>query len=435
MLILALALALALVLAMAGVVAAVALPSADITITPVLEAVPPVSVTVRADTNATAVDPAGLVIPATSLDIPLTVQGEFPATGVSVQQTPATGSVTFDSINTVNAMPIPRGTRVSTSDGITFATTDSVTVPRATVPGGGSTITHGTASVGVIAVSSGPKGNVPAGAIDQVPSSLAAMQISVSNRSPTTGGTRTELPKIAAADVTAATAKLAKDLEGSLATALADPSLAPQGATLFPDTARLGAPTFTPDTAGLVGKVLKAGQATFSLKGDATATVTAVDETPLRGMGEAAIRAAVTPGDQIVEASIQVSVGQGTVGEDGTVSYPVSATALQHRPLDAGALKSSVLGKNEADATAALSSYGRVSIALWPFWVTGVPTSPERVTLSIQTPVAPEPTPTPPATPTPRPTKAAATARPSPSGASPSGSSGAVPSGSPVPSG
>ncbi len=162
--ILILVLALALVLAFGGAAAAVALPSADITVTPVLEAVPTVSLTVRADTTATAVDPAGLVVPATSVDVPVTAQGDFPVTGVSIQQTAASGSVTFDSINTVNAMPVARGTRVSTSDGITFSTTDSVTVPRATVPGGGSTITHGKATVGVVAVSSGPKGNVPAGA-------------------------------------------------------------------------------------------------------------------------------------------------------------------------------------------------------------------------------------------------------------------------------
>ncbi len=423
-------LALAVVLGFGGAVAAVALPSADITVTPVLQAVPPVSVTVRADTTAIGVDPVGLIIPATSVDVPVTSQGDFPVTGVSIQQTPASGSVTFDSINTVNAMPVARGTRVSTSDGVTFSTTDSVTVPRATVPGGGTTITHGTATVGVVAVSSGPKGNVPAGAIDQVPSSLAAMQISVSNGSATTGGTRTELPKIAPGDVVAAKDKLSADLTAALATALADPTLAPQGTTLYPDTATLGGPTFTPDAAGLAGKVLKAGQTTFSLKADATSTAIAVDPTPLTAIGQSAVRAAVTPGDQIVESSIQVTVGDGTVGEDGTVSYPVSGTALERRPLDVAALKSSVLGKSEADATAALEPFGKVAITLWPFWVTGVPTSGDRVTLSIATPVPPAATPTPPPTPTARPTKAPASVNPSPSAPA-----STAPGGSPVPSG
>ena len=96
-------LVLALALGFGGAAAAVALPSAQITVTPMLDAVPPVSLTVRADTTATAVDQAGLVIPATSLEVPLTTSGEFAASGTSVQQTSAQGRVTFDSTNTVNA--------------------------------------------------------------------------------------------------------------------------------------------------------------------------------------------------------------------------------------------------------------------------------------------------------------------------------------------
>lgn len=448
--ILVLALALVLVLAFGGAAAALALPSAEITVTPRLEPVPPVSLTVRADTNATAVDPTTHVIPAQAVQVPVTAQGAFPVTGVSIQQTTATGQVTFDSINTVNAMPIPRGTRVSTGDGITFVTTASVTVPRATVPGGGSTITHGTATVGVAAAAPGPKGNVAAGAIDQVPSSLAALQISVSNAGATTGGTKTELPKIAPADVTAATDKLKADLQAQMASALANPSIVPAGSKLFPDTAVLGAPTFTPDPAGLAGKVLKAGESTFSLQAAATANVTAIDESPLQGMAEEALRAAVTPGDQLVASSVQITVGTGTVGEDGVVSYPVSASALQRRPVDAAALKKAVLGKSPADASAALASVGTASVTLWPFWVTAVPTNPDRVTLKVGEPVAPVATPgaSPSAAPSPtaRSSQPATTASPSraaspsvvapaSSSASPAASGGqTAPSPSPVPS-
>lgn len=440
--VLVLALALVLVLAFGGAAAALALPSAEITVTPRLEPVPPVSLTVRADTNATAVDPATHVIPAKAVQVPVTAQGAFAVTGVSIQQTTATGQVTFDSINTVNAMPVPRGTRVSTGDGITFLTTSSVTVPRATVPGGGSTITHGTATVGVAAAAPGPKGNVAAGAIDQVPSSLAALQISVSNAAATTGGTKTELPKIAPADVTAATDKLKADLQAQLTTALADPSIVPDGTKLFPDTAVLGAPTFTPDPAGLAGRVLKAGESTFSLQASATANVTAIDESPLQGMAEDALRAAVTPGDQLVASSVQITVGSGTVGEDGVVSYPVTASALQRRPVDAAALKKAVLGKSPAEASAALASVGTASVTLWPFWVTAVPTNPDRVTVRVGEPVAPPATPgaSPSAAPSPtaRPTEPGGTASPSgagsPSGPAPSTDVQTTPSPSPVPS-
>lgn len=423
--ILILVLALALVLAVGGAAAAVALPSADITVTPVLEAVPPISVTVRADTTATASDPTALVIPATSVDVPVTAQGDFPVTGVSIQQTAAAGQVTWTNCDPGASYTIPRGTEVQTASGVAFVLNQAIFLPVAIVSGSGShrSLQCQPNDGAVTAVKPGPAGNVAAGAIRVIPSSYNRNLLSVSNASATSGGTRTELPKIAADDVAAARAKLATDLTSALATALADPTLAPQGTRLFPDTARLGDPTFTPDPAGLAGKVLKAGQTTFTLKADATATATAIDETPLKAIGEAAVRAAVKPGYQIVDSSIQVTVGDGTVGEDGTVSYPVSASALEQRPLDAAALKASVLGKSEADAAAALAQFGRVSITLWPFWVTGVPTSGDRVTVSIATPVAPAPTPTP------LPTKARASEK---SSASPPAST--APSGSPVPS-
>ena len=427
-----LVLVLAIVLGFGGA-AAVMLPSAEITVTPVMEAVTPVSLTVRADTTATEVDPIGLVIPATSVDVPLTARGEFAATGTNVVQTSASGQVTFDSVNTVNAMPIPRGTRVSTLDGVTFSTTASITVPQATVSG--STIAHGFASVGVVALAAGPKGNVGARTINQVPSSLAALQISVANGSATSGGARSETPKIVAADVTAATDKLAQDLNGQIASAVADPAIAPAGATLYPDPARLGDITHTPDTAGLEGKVLKASQTTFTLQADATAAVIAVDESPLKGLGESAIRAAVKPGDQIVEDSISVEVSQGTVGEDGTVSYTISATALQHHPLDPNALKASVLGRTADEATAALAPYGKVTLSLWPFWVGAVPTNSDKVTLTVGSPEKPAPTPTIRPTPTPRPaTTPRPTRSPAPSKSGSPGPSESAPGASPVPS-
>jgi len=425
-----------------GLAAAVALPHATITVTPRMEPVPPVALTVRADTAATAVDPSVPSIPAVAVQVPLTASGEFAATGTSVVQTAATGQVTFDSVNTVSAMPIPRGTLVSTPDGVAFATAAAVTVPRATVSG--SQITHGLASVRVVATAPGPRGNVAARAISQVPSSLAALQVSVSNAAATSGGARTETPKITAEDVAAARAKAAEDIAAQLPEAASDPTLAPDGTTLYPETASLGDVAYSPDPASLEGRVLKAGQTTFTLSASATASVTAVDEGPLRGLGDRAIRAAVPSGSQIAPDSIEVTVGGGTVSEDGTVSYVVRASALAHRPLDAAALVRSVLGKTEAAARSALAPYGRVEIALSPFWVSTVPSEPDRVTLVIGAPERPAATPTPGPTATPhrspRPPSPSAAPGGSASSAAPPAApsapaSAAPPAASPVPSG
>lgn len=404
----------------AGVVGMRYLPSAQITVTPRIEAVPPVDLTVTADPNAAAVDVAGRVIPAQALEIPLTSSADFPATGKKVVLTSATGRVQFDSINTVFAVSIPKGTRVSTLDGVVFATTSSVVVPRATV--NGSTIHHGFASAGISAVKSGPAANVDAGTITQVPDTLRTQQISVTNAAATTGGARTETPRVAQKDVDAAVAQLRKDLESQFATALLDPARVPAGATLYAETAVLGDPVPAVDPAKLVNKE----GASFTLAMSATGTVLVVDPTPAASIGEAAVKAGVTAGDRLVEGSLVVHVSDGTVA-DGTVQFTVTGTARQVRPLDAADLERRVLGLSETDARRALEAFGTVDIVLWPGWVHAVPSMADRVTVTVA--AAAEPAASPSAAPS-----ATRTARPSPT-TRPSQAPTPVVSVSPVPSG
>jgi hypothetical protein len=153
--------------------------------------------------------------------------------------------------------------------------------------------------------------------------------------------------------------------------------------------------------------------------------VLAVDPAPAGSIGETAVRGALTAGYQIVEGSIDVTVGDGTVAEDGTIRIPVQATARQARPLDAAALKAKVLGMSEADARAALAPYGTVDVVLWPGWVTSIPTTDGRVTLTVNAAVQPAA-----ASPSPHPSPSPAASH----AAGPTPSAGSS-SGSPVPSG
>lgn len=367
---------LAVALGAAGVVGIRYLPSAQITVTPRIVAVTPVSLTVTADPGAATVDMAGRVIPAQTVEIPLASSAEFPATGRKVVQTVATGSVQFDSINTVFAVSVPKGTRVSTLDGVLFATTESVVVPRATVKG--NRINHGFASAGISAVKQGPEANVDAGTITQVPGTLGTQQISVTNAAATTGGTRTETTLIAQKDVDAAIAQLRKDLESQFATELQNPAHVPAGATLYPATAALGNPVPAVDPATLVNQAV----GSFTLAMSATGTVLAVDPTPAEAIGEAALRAGVTAGYSLVDGSLVVHVGDGTVAA-GVVRFAVTGTARQLRPLDAADLERRVLGLSEADARRTLEAFGTVDIVLWPGWVHAVPSLADRVTVSI----------------------------------------------------
>ena len=56
------------------------------------------------------------VVPAVKLDLPVSTTGDFAATGKRVDADKATGTVRFDSINTVGPVFVPAGTRTRRSE-------------------------------------------------------------------------------------------------------------------------------------------------------------------------------------------------------------------------------------------------------------------------------------------------------------------------------
>jgi hypothetical protein len=388
----------ALVLVGAGAVAAVTVvPSADITVTPRIEPLGPISFTVRADPAATVVDPEAGVIPATTVQVPVTVSGEFPATGKKVVREKAKGSVRFTNCDPSSSYTIPAGSVVSTRDGTGFELDEAVFLAVAGISGSPPNIRVRCTSndVGVTAAKSGPDGNVDAGAIRVVPARYNRNLVRVTNPRATSGGSREEFPQVTQADVDGAVAKLNEDALGQFQAGLADPSSLPEGTTVFPETAAIGELTPDVDPKTLVDQEVESF--TLSLSGSGTAQ--AVDASPIEAIAAQRLADAVPEGYELVEGSTAVDVGDGTV-VGGVISFPVDATARQVRPVDAATLEPLVLGLPKADAEEALAEYGEVSIVLWPGYVTSVPTLGQRVNVVVATPVDPNAG----ATPTPKPT-------------------------------
>ncbi len=407
----ALLIALVLLLAVGGAAAVagyLVLPSAEITVTPQIEPVGPISFDVHADPAATGVDVDAGIIPATTLTIPVESEGDFPATGKRVERTAATGGVRWTNCDPTAAYTIPAGTVVKTSDGVGFTTDEQVFLPVAIITGS-LNLKCQTSEVAVTAVNPGPNGNVDAGAIKVVPAKYNRTVVRVTNPSATTGGTRTEFTRVRQADVDAAVEQLTKDIQAEFATELENPSRVPPGTTVFPETAELGDPVPSVDPETLVGQETES----FTLRMTADGTVLAVDPAPVQSIATQRLMDEVDPGYEIVDGSTTVEVGDGEVVA-GVVTFPVSGSAKQLRPVDGPALEAQVLGLSEADARAALEPYGEVTIVLWPGWVHTVPSLQQRVTLVVEAPVD--------ASPTPGPT------------AAPSGSSPTRPSDSPPPS-
>ena len=395
------ALAASLILGLAVVLgvtaAAVVLPSAEITVTPRIEPVGPIDITVTADPRATAVDAGARVIPAQTIEIPVEVSGDFPATGKRVEQTKARGAVRWTNCDPSAAYTIPRGTIVRTTSGTAFAIDEAVFLPVAPILAG-NVLDCQSSDVSVTATKEGTVGNVDAGAIRVIPAAYNRNLIKVANQVATTGGTRTEFTRVDQKDIDTALETLKTQVAAQLAIEVENPERAPAGATVFPETAVAGEPSPTVDPTTLLGQEVE----TFTLGMTATGTVLAVDASPVEAIARTQLTDEIKEGYRLVDGSVAVEVGEGTVTE-GLIDFPVTGSAKQLRPLDAAALERDVLGLSDADAREALAPYGDVAITFWPGWVTSIPTLDQRVTLSLADPVdhtpAPTPRPTPEATP------------------------------------
>ncbi len=180
-----------------------------------------------------------------------------------------------------------------------FQTTATVTLPP----------TEGAASqvsAPVEAIRSGEEGNVPPDAINVVPS-LEGQGISVRNPEPTTGGRFEQTPRVTAEDYDAAAVDLQNRLAGALVAYLRDPDNAPDGLTLFAETAQLGAVRHLPAFDDLVGSA----DTEFELSGEVVANVLAVDTALVDEVVAERVRAAVPAGMSLVPGSITLEHAEG----------------------------------------------------------------------------------------------------------------------------
>jgi hypothetical protein len=286
--------------------------------------------------------------------------------------------VTFTNYDPTSSNSIAAGSIVSTEGGIGFRTLAAVTVARAafTPP---STTVPAHASVRVQAIKAGTEGNVPANAIRVVPPGENPTFLAVANPNPTSGGLHTETPQVSKAEVDKAVATLQKALQASFDDAISAGAGAPTGTELFPSTAAMGAPTFSVDPTSLVGQAV----GTFDLGVTASGTVIAVDPSPVRSIAEARLRDRIGADHRLVDGSIQVDVGKGSVGEDGQVSFEATARAAEVTVVDPSQLRALVKGRTASEAESALAPFGVAKVELWPAWVTTVTGVDARLSISV----------------------------------------------------
>jgi hypothetical protein len=367
-------------IAAGGTVAYLLLPSAEIVLVPATNTIGPINLQVTAQAGVSRPDPVNLLVPATRFTFDLEVADTFPATGLNVVETAATGEVTFENCDTGGAVTIPEGSIVSTDGGVRFRTGARITIKRAHVfPFGCEAET-----VGVDAVEPGESGNVAAGRIDRIPEGFDPVVLRVANQQPTAGGTHTETPFVQQADVDAALIALDNALVAAFDEEIAGATGVPEGTRLFVETKAIGTASPSVDPASLVG--FEATE--FELGLGAQGAVMGVDPGPVETLADARIRTAVDDGFRLVEDSIDIQVGDPIV-VGSSIAFPVTVVAAEIREIDAAALLGEVRGLGLPQARTVLRAFGEIEITVWPDWVTTIPTSPGRATLTIAEPAAP----------------------------------------------
>lgn len=369
--------ALVLVVLVGGVGAYVLLPSATVVVTPQVEDLAPLDITVVADPNVTQPDAASLVVPAAVVSIDVSTSDTFAATDKRIEESAAAGTVRFSNLDFLRTNTIPGGSIVSTNAGVRFKTNATITVPRADLVG--LTVFPGRRNVGVTAVEPGTAGNVEPNTIVVVPRGEDPQALKVVNPDATSGGTHEEFPKVTQEDVDKAMEQLTAALDSAFQARLADPSIAAPGATVFETTAKLGESSPSVDPATLVGTEVES----FELGLSATGTVVTVNAAPVAGIAEQLLRAKVDPGHQLVANSIAVQVGEPVVSGQ-SVSFSAAATGQEVAILDAAALRTLILGKPLATARELLAEYGQVELTAWPDWVGSIPTIADRVDVRVE---------------------------------------------------
>jgi len=353
------------------------LPEARVTVTPRVEAFGPLVFEVTADPDAAAADPAGGIVPAAWLETTLDAQDAFPATGVKVTETKATGSVRFSNYGNETNRSIPSGSIVKTGSGIAFRTLRDVVVPKAQVGG-----PPGTASVNVEAVKAGTAGNVGAGKITTIPTGFNPILLKVTNPDATSGGTHVETKVVRQSDYDAAVTALNEQLGASFGEWL-DATVAESQALVLPESAVLDPAEVDTADADVVGNEADS----FDLAAQATGRVLTVDPAVLEAAGDVRFRSSEVPaGHVLIESSVTVQYHQVESDDPALPRFELTADGRGYRQLDAAALEQLILGKPFDEALTILRPYGDPAITLTPDWFGTIPQLDWRVTVDVALP-------------------------------------------------
>lgn len=353
------------------------LPKATIAITTTSTPVS-ASLTLNASDKTTSLDEKNSNIPSALKSSDQTGAQQVTATGQQNNGTKASGTITLSQDPCSHAPTVPGGTGLS-SNGLAFTTDKSVTLSSLSFDTQGNTVCSG--DVGVTAQNGGAKYNLASGstfAVSGYPS------VTGRNASAISGGTDNVQTVVSQNDVDGAKQKITSGTTADSFVKNFENTLAQQGLYVLTSTLKTAdaVVTASPD----VGQ--PASNTTVTVK--VTYSVLTVKKADLQKAIEDALNSQIDKTKQKVDDSTVLNDAQVAVASQASPTTAVLSIteATSAVPiLDIATVKKQAEGQKAGDVMASLNGIPgvkNVSVNLSPFWVSKVPKSAGKITVTIQ---------------------------------------------------
>lgn len=311
------------------------------------------------------VDPSQNVVPAIVKQIKKTASVDFTPTGKKDVGEVANGTVKFSTQDIDNlGTTIPAGTKLVSSGGLVFSTTESVTITISNYKG---------VNAGIAATSPGAKFNGASGSVNGAPSGVAATIVD-----PTAGGTDKTVTVVAQSDVDKVKEQLKSQDSSTVKSELkkqfsGDVLVIQESYQVTP-----GEPVSTP----AVGQEATSAK----LTAETTYTMVAVNRSDLKKIYDAYVKTQIKGNEsqKIYESGDKsTTFSQFSPGEGGAYTAKVRAAAQVGPEIDDGSLAKTLVGKRAGEIQQQLEEIQGVEdvqTTFSPFWVTTAPKA-EKITI------------------------------------------------------
>ncbi|HWZ65461.1 MAG TPA: hypothetical protein VNX65_01540 [Patescibacteria group bacterium] len=344
-------------------------PRASVTITAKTTAVP-IERNLTLDPTLSGTDISQLAFKPVVQQIKKSVSADFTATGTKDTGAKAIGIVSLSYSFDSNGVTVPAGTIFTADTGQKFSSMNAVTVPGASVSGGG--VKPGKATVQVQAIDIGPEYNIPATTY-----AVAAYSSLTANGAAMSGGTRDKVTIITQDDINKAKASLAP-LDANAVKA--------EVRKQFSNDNQIIDESFTTDTSDPtavpnVGDQAKGGKLTQ----ETTYTLVGLQRSDIKQLLANLLKDALNgkPNQSVMNdgsGSVQFQLFQKM--NDNIYNVHLVTTGYIGTTINSGDIAKQIAGKRYGDIEQTVNQIpgvNKVDIKFSPFWVSQAPTSVDKI--------------------------------------------------------